>query len=139
MLTARHVMRQPVHMVPGSDSVAHAVRLMHTRGVSSLLVPPRLEGEEYGIVTKADVVAKVVAQGRDPLRVHVSEVMTRPVHTVEPDCSLRECAALMMRYRIRRLPVFAGSRPAPVGIVSDSDVFDMLLNFHTEAAASFSL
>jgi CBS domain-containing protein len=137
MLTARQIMRQPVHIVHRADSVARAVRLMQTHRVSSLLVPPRFEGEEYGIITKADVISKVVAQGRDPLRVHVSEVMTTSLHTIGPDCTLRECAALMMRHRIRRLPVFADGRP--IGIVGDSDVFDTLLNFHTEAAASFSL
>ena len=137
MLTAQQIMRHPVHTVHCSDSVAQAVRLMQMRGVSSLLVPPRLEGEGYGIITKADVIAKVVAPGRDPLRVRVAEVMSRPLHTVAPEASLRECAALMMRCHIRRLPVFLKGQP--VGIVSDSDVFDMLLNFHTEAAASFSL
>jgi len=138
MLTARKIMRQPVHTVHRADSVARAVRLMQTHRVSSLLVPPRFEGEGYGIITKADVISKVVAQGRDPLRVHVSEVMTKSLHTVGPDCTLRECAALMMRHRIRRLPVFAEGGQL-VGIVGDSDVFDTLLNFHTEAAASFSL
>jgi CBS domain-containing protein len=44
----------------------------------------------------------------------------------------------MMRHRVRRLPV-VDERNCPVGIVSDSDVFDALLNFHTESAASFSL
>jgi len=138
MLTARKIMRQPVHTVHRADSVARAVSLMQTHRVSSLLVPPRFEGEDYGIITKADVISKVVAQGRDPLRVHVSEVMTKSLHTIGPDCSLRECAALMMRHRIRRLPVFAEGGQL-VGIVGDSDVFDTLLNFHTEAAASFSL
>jgi len=137
MLTARQIMRQPVHVIHRADSVARAVRLMQAHGVSSLLVPPRFEGEAYGIITKGDVIAKVVAPGRDPLRVHVSEVMTGSLHTIEPECSLRECAALMMRHRIRRLPVFAGGEP--VGIVGDADVFDTLLNFHTDAAASFSL
>ena len=130
-------MRQPVHTIHRADSVARAVRLMQAHDVSSLLVPPRFEGEAYGIITTGDVIAKVVAQGRDPLRVHVSEVMTGTLRIIEPECPLRECAALMMRYRIRRLPVFVGDEP--VGIVGDSDVFDTLLNFHTEAAASFSL
>lgn len=132
MLTARHIMRQPVQFVEPADSVARAVQKMQTRGISSLVVPPRYEGEDYGIITKHDVISKVVAQGRDPQRVRVSEVMTQPLHTVAPDCALRECAALMMRHRIRRLPVFAGGEP--VGMVSDSDVFDTLLHFHTEAA-----
>ena len=130
-------MRQPVHCIQPADSVAQAVREMQKHRISSLLVPPRFEGEVYGIVTKHDVINKVVAQGRDPARVRVAEVMSRPVLTVTPDCSMKECAALMMRHRIRRLPVFV--QGAPVGIVSDSDVFDALLNFHTEAAASFSL
>jgi CBS domain-containing protein len=137
MLTAQHIMRQPVRSIPSADSVAQAVREMQKHGISSLLVPPRFEGEAYGIVTKHDVINKVVAQGRDPARVRVADVMTRPLLTVPPDCSMKECAALMMRHRIRRLPVFV--QDAPVGIVSDSDVFDALLHFHTEAAASFSL
>ena len=137
MLTARQIMRQPVRTVPPTDSVAQAVREMQRHGISSLLVPPRFEGELYGIITKHDVIAKVVAQGRDPLRVRVAEVMTRSLCTISPDCPVRECAALMMRHRIRRLPVFVNERP--IGIVSDSDVFDALLHFQTEAAASFSL
>lgn len=138
MLTARQIMRQPVHTIQAAESVAQAVRAMQACDISSLLVAPRFDGEGHGIITKADVVAKVVARGRDPARVHVSDVMSRPLHTVGPDCSMRECAALMMRFHVRRLPV-CDERGHPIGIVSDSDVFDALLHFHTDAAASFSL
>lgn len=138
MLTARQIMRQPVIMIPAAESVAHAVREMQARDISCLLVAPRFEGEGYGIITKADVVAKVVARGKEPARIHVSAVMTRPMHTVAPDCTLRQCAALMMRHHVRRLPVVT-ERGEPIGIVSDSDVFDALLAFQTDGAASFSL
>lgn len=131
-------MRQPVAAIPSAESVAAAVREMQARGISSLIVLPRYDGEAFGIITKSDVVAKVVARGRDPARVPVADVMTRPVVTVGPECSMRECAALMMRHHVRRLPVCAGDGP-PVGIVSDSDVFDALLYLQTEGAASFSL
>lgn len=137
MLTARQIMRQPVSTVSPAEPVAEAVREMHRRGISSLLVPPRYEGEPYGIITKHDVVAKVMLERRDPARVRVADVMTCPVRAVSPDSPLRECATLMMLHHIRRLPVFANGQL--VGIVSDSDVFDALLHFHTEAAASFSL
>jgi CBS domain-containing protein len=137
MLTARQVMRQPVQMVAGMESIAFTVREMQRLGISSLMVPPRFEDETFGIITKHDIIAKVVALGRDPYRVRVSEVMSTHLYTVEPDSTLQACAALMMRHHIRRLPVFANGQP--VGIVSDSDVFDALLHFHTEAAASFSL
>ncbi len=138
MLNARQIMRQPVITIPAAESVAQAVRAMQAHDISCLLVPPRFDGEGYGIITKADVVAKVVARGRDVGRIPVSAAMTRPMHTVGPDCTVRECAALMLRHHVRRLPVL-GERGEPLGIVSDSDVFDALLHFHTEAAASFSL
>jgi CBS domain-containing protein len=137
MLTARNIMRSPVHTIPPADSVAHAVRVMQARDVSCLLVSPRFGDEGYGILTKGDVIAKVVAPGRDPQRVRVSEVMTRALRTVSPDSTLRECASLMVRHRIRRLPVFQNGEP--VGVVGDVDVFDALLHFQTEGAASFSL
>jgi CBS domain-containing protein len=131
-------MRQPIISIPAAESVAHAVREMQAHDISCLLVEPRFEGEGYGIITKADVVAKVVARGRAPERIHVSAVMTRPVHTVAPECSLRECAALMLDHHIRRLPVVTEGGEL-VGIVSASDVFEALLKFRAEAAASRSL
>jgi acetoin utilization protein AcuB len=50
--------------------------------------------------------------------------MTREVRTVGPDAPLAEIATLMMRQRIRRLPVVSapGERGALLGIVTHSDV-----------------
>jgi CBS domain-containing protein len=138
MVTARQIMRQPVHTIRAAESVAQAVREMQARDISSLLVEPRYAGDPYGIITKADVIGKVVARGKDPARVHVAAVMTCPLHTVRAGETMRGCAALMMRLRVRRLPV-VDEHGRPVGIVSDSDVFDALLQFQTDAAASFSL
>jgi CBS domain-containing protein len=136
-LLARHVMRQPLHTIQAADSVALAVRQMQINRISSLIVPPRYEGEVYGILTKHDILGKVVAAGRDPLRVLVREAMSTPLIGVDPESPLRRCASLMMLHRIRRLPVLVAGRP--VAMVSDSDVFDALLNVHTEAAWSASL
>ncbi len=47
--------------------------------------------------------------------------MTKRVITVPPNCSLRDCAALMARADIRRVLVFDGQDI--VGIVSSSDIF----------------
>ena len=66
MLNARQIMRQPVITIPAAESVAQAVREMQAHEISCLLVAPRFEGEGYGIITKADVVGKVVARGREP-------------------------------------------------------------------------
>jgi len=54
----------------------------------------------------------------------VSMWMTREVRTVAPTATLSEIATLMMRQRIRRLPVVSapGDRGALLGIVTHSDV-----------------
>jgi len=51
----------------------------------------------------------------------VSMWMTREVKTIAPTATLAEIATLMMRQRIRRLPV-TGERGALLGIVTHSDV-----------------
>jgi CBS domain-containing protein len=134
MVSVNAIMRQPVVTIRAAESVAHAVREMQAHEVSCLLVEPRFEGEGYGIVTKADVVGKVVARGREPGRIHVSAVMTRPMLTVAPECSVRDCADLMLRHHVRRVPVLS-ARGEPLGIVIALDVFDALLHVRAEGAA----
>jgi CBS domain-containing protein len=57
-------------------------------------------------MTQTDVIEKVVARGLDPTSIRVHEIMTKPVITVPPNCSLQECAALLMaRADIRRVLV----------------------------------
>ncbi len=131
--SVQEVMRCPVYTIQPADSVAQAVRAMKAHGVSSLIVLPRFEGEAYGIITQHDIIAKVIAEGQNTMRVPVKEAMSRPVYAVAPDCSLRECASLMLLHRIRRLPVFADGRP--VGVLSRTTVFGALFNSSGELAA----
>lgn len=130
-------MRSPVLTVPSDASVEAAVARMHTHRVSSLVVTPRYAGDAFGIITKHDVLAKVVAHDREPRKVAVAKVMSTPLVAVEPECTARECATLMLKHRIRRLVVVVAGEP--VGMVSNLDVFDALLNFRTEAAMSASV
>jgi isocitrate dehydrogenase len=79
------------------------------------------QGGEYGIMTKRDVIKKVVVPNHDPARLKVADVMSRPLLTVPPDCSLRDCSRKMIEHNVRRMPV-AGDGQI-VGIVSDTDIF----------------
>lgn len=114
-------MSTPAVTAQAGLGVDKAVQLMRSHGISSLLVEPEAEGQPYGIITKRDVVSKVVASGKDPSTVKVAQVMSRPVLTVPPSSTLRECSRLMAKAGVRRLPVFTGGQP--VGIISDTDIF----------------
>lgn len=121
MKTATDVMTKHVVDIEPTATVADAIAKMKEWNVSSLLVQRTEPSDTWGFMTQTDVIEKVVARGLEPASVHVYEIMTKPVITVPPNCSLPECAALMARADIRRVLVFDGEEI--VGIVSSTDIF----------------
>lgn len=119
--TVEGLMSSPVVMVNPDDTVDDALHLMRQRQISSVLIRPAQPGGVYGIMTKRDVVGKVVSQGRDPARITVQEIMTPSIITIPVGTSLRECARLMAELRVRRLPIEREGEI--VGIISDTDIF----------------
>ncbi|RPJ20440.1 MAG: CBS domain-containing protein [Planctomycetaceae bacterium] len=122
MRTAADVMTKHVVDIDANATVAQAVEKMKQWNVSSLLVARKDATDTWGFMSQTDIVEKVVAQGINPETVHVYEIMTKPVITVPPNCSLQDCAALMARADIRRVLVFDGQDI--VGIVSSTDIFN---------------
>jgi CBS domain-containing protein len=109
--------------IEADATVAEAIDKMKQWNVSSLLVLRKSPTDTWGFMSQTDVIEKVVARGLDAKVVCVHEIMTKPVITVPPNCSLQDCAALMARADIRRVLVFDGQDI--VGIVSSSDIFSV--------------
>jgi len=72
-----------------------------------------------GIFSRRDA-AK--ARSKDPVRTW----MTSPALTIEGSTSILECAALMLKHEVHRLPVSSSGQLA--GIVTRTDVFNALLS-----------
>jgi len=123
MKTAADAMTRHVVDISPDATVAEAIEKMKQWNVSSLLVQRKDATDTWGFMSQTDVIEKVVAQGLNPQDVLVHEIMTKPVITVPPNCSLQDCAALMARADIRRVLVFDGQDI--VGIVSSSDIFNV--------------
>jgi len=121
-----NVMKKNVVAIDGRQTVAEAIRLMQEKKVSSLLVNRRNQEDAWGIVTRKDVVNKIVDPGKNPKDVKVHEIMSKPLVTVSPGLSLKYCARLFNQAGIRRAPVFNGKDI--VGIVSNTDIFNVLLD-----------
>lgn len=105
--------------VPLGESVQNAVSRMDAEGIGAVLVLGA-EGEMLGIFTERDVLHRVIAQRRDPVKTRVEEVMTERVACCKPATTLEECRAVMTGNHIRHLPVVKGREL--VGIVSMRDV-----------------
>ncbi len=107
-MKAVDIMTKDVVTIRGIATVADAVRLMREKGICSLIVERRHEEDAYGIVTEADVVYQVTAFGKDPQKVKVYEIMTKPCIVVNPDLSVEYVARLFAQHRLHRAPVIKG-------------------------------
>lgn len=119
MLKATDIMTTNVVTIRGSATVATAIELMQDKAVSSLIVERRHDQDAYGIVTENDIVYQIAAFGRDPKKVRVYEVMTKPCIVVNPDLGVEYIARLFANTGIRSAPVIKGEL---VGIVSVTDI-----------------
>jgi CBS domain-containing protein len=115
---ARIISGRPVVTQPPTATVRQAARVMAERCIGAV---PVVEGRSLiGIFTERDVVAKVVALGRDIDRSRLEEVMTRRPETVSTHCPLPEVLDVMISGGFRHLPVMSGGEV--VGVVSMRDI-----------------
>lgn len=99
-------------------SVATAVRTMCQQKVGSVVIVEHVH--PIGVFTERDVMHRIVAPGRDPETTKVSEVMTSPFASGQPEMGIREAAELMSQNRIRHLPICVQGRL--LGLISSGDV-----------------
>ena len=98
-------------------TVAAASRLMKAKRIGAILV---LEGARLaGIFTERDALFRVIAEGRDPAKTKLGEVMTHNPRTIAPDRPFGHALHLMHEGEFRHVPVVQNGRP--VGIVSARD------------------
>jgi CBS domain-containing protein len=114
----REIMTAGVVTAFEGDQVLDVARLMRDRGVGSVVVCDP-EGGPAAMITDRDVAVRVAADGRS-LSEPVGQHASRPLITGEPEMELEEAAALMVRHRVRRLPVIEGG--SLTGIVSLDDI-----------------
>ena len=105
----------------GRDTlVIDAMKTMLDRRVTSLIVEAE-NGSDWGIITRKDIVNKVVACRSDPKKIKVKDIMSTPLLTVHPDMTVDNVARLMAKTNIRRFAVSEGNDI--IGVVSNSDIF----------------
>ncbi len=121
MMKVADIMTKDVVEIPGSATVAAAVKLMKKRGLRTLIVNRRHDQDAYGIVTETDIVRKVIAFGKDPKKMRVYEIMTKPCIVVNPNLGVEYAARLFTNTGIRCAPVI---KDELLGILSMTDILD---------------
>lgn len=119
MATARDIMTSGATCAGSGETVVEAARKMRDLGVGALPICGP-DDRLAGMITDRDITVRVVAEGRDPSSVKVSELAQGKPATIGADDSVEEALATMSKHGVRRLPVIDGQRL--VGIVSQADV-----------------
>jgi CBS domain-containing protein len=111
-------MSPEVVTVEPSTSIVDVARRMIEEKKGPL---PVVEGERLvGMVTDRDIIARVVAEGRDPSSVTVDDIDTHELVTVGRDEDTEIAMRLMEEHQLDRILVVEGERL--VGIVSEADL-----------------
>ena len=118
-MKVREVMQSPVICVGPGQSVDSAAKVLEHYNIGALPVCTS-QGILCGMLTDRDLVTRCIAMGKLPSATAVREVMTRQVISVGPDMDATVAAHLMVRKRVRRLPVVEGGKVR--GILSLDDL-----------------
>ncbi len=144
MLRAKDIMTSPIISVGPDARVADVAELLLTHGISA--VPVIEKGTLRGIVSEGDFLHREEIDTLPPNRswwlglfrdngalargyakthsVHVADVMTRDVVTVDEETPVREIADILERRHIKRVPVLRDGRLT--GIVSRANLIRAL-------------
>lgn len=120
MLTVRDIMTRPVVVIRSSATVENAILLMRAKRVRSLIVEEEYESGPYGILTEKDIVFNVIAAGKNPDFIRVSDIMRQPCIRLPATATLQEAAQTLADAGIHRAPVIEND--ALLGIVSVTDI-----------------
>ena len=118
-MSLKELMTEDVTYLPSTATVLDAAKFMTTMNVGSVIVA---DGESpSGLITDRDVVAKVIALGKDTSTTKIGEVMVSPVVTISEDKDIIDATKLMSTHGIRRLPI-TDAKGNLAGVVSLDDI-----------------
>jgi CBS domain-containing protein len=104
-------------VAPG-DTVFRALQAMANGQVGTVFVVET--GRLVGVVRERDYARKVELANRSAKTTTVAEIMSTDVVSIEPECSVEECLALMAAKRLPDLPVIEGTQI--LGVVNIADL-----------------
>jgi CBS domain-containing protein len=110
-------------IVTPDDSVISAIELMIDNDIGSVIVVEEGSESVVGIFTERDILRRFMTSRSKFIHLKISEVMTQPVHTVQPETKLADAVKMMRGHDVARLPVVDKENHL-LGILFWKDIFD---------------
>ncbi|HEX9740492.1 MAG TPA: CBS domain-containing protein [Ignavibacteriaceae bacterium] len=127
MLAVKNIIQRKgnqVWSVKPDTKVYDILQLMADKNIGAVLV---MENDKIeGIFSERDYARKVALEGKSSRQLPVKEIMSSKELFVNPERSADECMALMIKKRIRHLPVIENNKLQ--GLISIGDVVKAVLD-----------
>jgi acetoin utilization protein AcuB len=121
-LKVTELMNKYILMVKPDMTVLDAMERMIEENFRCVFVVRPHPYEEMGIVTRFDIMAKVLARGINPLKITIGEIMEKGMFYIDADKTIKEACKIMGENQICHLPIKKEGRL--IGIISSSDIFN---------------
>jgi len=112
-----------VVIAKATDSINKAAQLMRDYSVGNIIITEDVH--PVGILTDRDITIRVVAEGKDPGKTLIKDVMSARLTTIRESAGVGDGIRIMRGKGIRRLPVI-DQEGKLVGIATLDDLIDLL-------------
>ena len=117
---AAGIMTKVKGILPGDTTAQTAMHVMRESEIGSIMV--KMDDGEWGILTRRDIVKKIIGPNKSPALIKSSEIATTPLITVKTDETLHNISAILLEKSIHRV-VVVDELGEPVGLVSENALF----------------
>ena len=111
-MPVRKVMTRGPDRVLPDETVDNVSKMMETTRQSSLLVGT--QAEAIGILSESDIIRKVLAEGKEPAKVRVEEIMSSPLISVDVTTPLYVIYKTMADKGIRHILITEKGKPRAI-------------------------
>ncbi|MFO7711553.1 MAG: CBS domain-containing protein [Candidatus Woesearchaeota archaeon] len=127
MNSIREIMNVDVVTASEEQKLTEIIDLITEKKIGCVVVT---QGDKpTGILTKSDLIGKVLDSKKDPKKLKVKDVMTSPIITVTPDIEFGDALGVMESNHIKRLVVIEDEVLS--GLITNADIVRTAKNINS--------
>ena len=135
VLVAKDIVEKEFLSLPRETSALEAAQQMKAKRHGYAIIASST-GSPEGIVTEWDYLSKIVAEGRDPSRVRLGEIMTSDLVSVDANVGLDQVAQLMTQKGIRRVLVLKDRKV--IGVITAAIMLSRLKEYVDKVSSTIA-
>ena len=126
VLVAKDIVEKEFLSLSKNTSALEAARQMKARGHGFVIIASGT-GVPEGIVTEWDFLAKIMAEGKDPAEVNLSDMMSSDLVSVDGNEGIDQVAQIMTQKGIRRVLVISDHKV--LGVITAKTMLSRLKEY----------